>query len=121
MASEKTVRDYLRDQCKILGWECLPLIDLSKRGWTDRTIIGFGGRVAFAEVKQDGYHHDPAHLTRQAKRRKRLQDMGHIAVQIVGKVGVDKFLDFLLQQLEWPVIESAVSEGMKDTLVKLGG
>ena len=85
----------------------------------DRTIIGFGGRIAFAEIKQDGYRHDPAHLTRQAKRRKKLQNMGHIAVQVVGKTGVDDFLNFLLQQLGWPVIESAVPEGMKDTLVKL--
>ena len=119
MANEKTVRDYLRDQCKILGWECLPLVDMSKRAWMDRTIIGFGGRVAFVEVKQDGYRHDPAHLTRQAKRRKELQNRGHIAVLVVGKTGVDEFLNFLLQQLGWPTIERVRGPWMEDTLVKL--
>ena len=111
MANEATVRNYLREQCKALGWRSLPLVDVGKRAWLDRTIIGLGGRVAFAEVKADGYKHDPKHLSRQAQRRKELQDMGHIAVQIIGRHGVAQFIYRLITVERWPFKPTVEAKG----------
>jgi hypothetical protein len=110
MAIEKPVRDYLRDRCRQLGWECLALIDPTRKAWPDRTILGLCGRTAFVEVKAEKSNHNTAHIRRQKRRRGGLTDMGHVAAIVTGKKGVDEFMSFLLIDLDWPYNEKKGKE-----------
>lgn len=83
------MKQYLKEQCEVRGWACLPLQMPSKRGWPDRTILGADGCVAFIEVKAEGMKHNPDHIKRQKKWLAHLAARGFYAAMITGNSEVD--------------------------------
>lgn len=48
---ESEIEGYLVDCCCGNGWLCFKLVEKSKRGWPDRTVLCPGGHTFFVETK----------------------------------------------------------------------
>lgn len=92
---EGKVKDLFKELCEAHGWTVVCLIDASRRGWPDRTVLGQGARVAFCELKAIGVKHNKAHLARQEKRLKKLRDLGFYAEMVTGEEAVRVYVDTL--------------------------
>jgi hypothetical protein len=50
---ESRIESYARQQCEKLGWQCRKLIDWSRAGFPDRTVLAPGSKIAFLELKAE--------------------------------------------------------------------
>lgn len=99
MTPEGKVKEYLREQCKKRGWECLPLENRQMEYWPDRTIIvplrRFGsyapGLTLYAEVKTGNPKKDDRYWGQKGVIGN-LEVSGFFARMVEGKVGVDRFM-----------------------------
>lgn len=60
MKRERTVERFFREETKRRGGIALKLVAIPLVGFPDRTIIGPGARIGFAELKKRGGSPDPA-------------------------------------------------------------
>lgn len=102
MTPEGKVKAHLKERCEERGWECLSLVDPTRRGWPDRTILASStsGRVGFVEVKAEGVRHPEAHIRRQRERIDALRRDGYFAEMVVGNDAADACLVRLARYFE---------------------
>jgi len=85
---ERDIENYLREQVKRIGGRAYKFESPGNAGVPDRLVLLPGGRTVFVEMKAPG---KKPSVLQQAQIR-RIKNLGHTAVVIDSKTGVDDFI-----------------------------
>ena len=93
--SEKEIERYLVRECRRIVMPCLKYSNPFEAGYPDRLVVMPGGKVVWVELKSKGQK--PRRI--QTERMESLRRLGHFAVILDSKEGVD----MLIYELEYAV------------------